>query len=1183
MRSLPLLALFSLLALGTSAAPLRRQTGPPAAAGSTGLRATACSDSALSLSCDGGSVIAIADAFYGRDIPGEAALDFSCQTPANNTQADDCSLSPALSAALAVDVGRSCDGQQSCSYLLDGHNADMWGDPCPGIHKFLRVSYDCMAPALFNPVPPAPEPSAYPTLGIRRPSTFAADKCPLVASAVANLSATVANWAIKVAPNPGPFNAFTIDMVDLDMSALAYLIELWTGNQGSIATTYYLHIRALNVFFPGTTVSIGRTNEVNMTTVIIEAANIIAMPGSNLDVYSYYPNPATGAKGPDVRIKAGRVFGRLDVRFNSMAAGSPLTSTVTGTYDLGLSPALAPPSAAGCSMWQQAGEYDLAYMPLPRCGQLPAPDQGFNPICASNFPSSPGPVQLTISAYFGPGWATAPAQDMIGLPMNTDRFTWPGKSDPYGTLKLDARVFYNAEGRPGNASTTTTAYSGVASSADYTIPLSSQPRVNGSIAALYKWSASFDPSNPLPPMAALQQAACAGGWPDTITQIASGPIVPTPGAGTANPASFPHLPRQLAALASACTEEMVGSGRYAEAFAFGLDLGDLLSLGAAPGDFDASASIGTLFTSQLSLRANRRDLAIQPVPFLSQKSINRLAALEVQNLEALAVQVEKARDSTQPISNALQAARGAAAAAAAQAGVYQDALGLDMKYVHSLGLAVQQLNESFLEAHANLNKTGKAFMEGVKEKVEENIFEAAFELVFAILSALIGGIGEGAAIAKIGKDAGSLAALFKDLDKVANLLKEIGTLLSGINSIIAASVALNNAINSNPVGNTDLSGAIASALSGNLSSGNLASLASSALAFQNLHDEAYLTVGPAINQGISGAAAYAEALAKTANAGGDLVKAQVNYLAAQNKELVAALKFQAAQAEATALQARANQLANDETAVVDAVIEMEFSLMKQKLRSLGLIWEACSAYEFAKTLPCPVNSSFSYPSLSSPAKYFAYQLDAALASVTQVADLEQCFCNISWVITEPTFIGNLSANGSAVLDLSDPWGELVRDLRPFDNFHVLRMDLKPFGIQPAGTNPDPILALTVTSNGEYRSLTTDPASGQRLVQSFMAPTFPLGLTLQPTIGWKVVEFADLIDVETGKDYVPTPYTRFLVEDNPLGSRWNWSGVFAVQIELWGYGRNSYGGSVGALGACDVCQTISTGGSSTGQR
>ncbi|KAI9000131.1 hypothetical protein DFJ74DRAFT_760592 [Hyaloraphidium curvatum] len=856
-----------------------------AACHGVGLRATACGGTSLQLSCNGG-VVVIADAFYGRVIPGEAALDFSCQTPANNTQVDDCSLSPALSAALAVDVARACDGKESCSYLLDANFEAMRGDPRPGVHKFLRVSYDCMAPALFAHVPPAPEPAQYPTLGTRRPSTFAAAKCPLVAAAAANVSASAANWALRVEPNPGPFGAYTVDAVDLDMSELDALLSAWTSGRASIHTAYSLKVRAVNVIFPGNTVSVGLGNTANMTRVVIEAANVVALPGSALAVYSTAPDPATGERGPDVKIRAGRVFGRLDVLFNGMKAGNPLVQSVSGTYNLGLSASTIPPSGIQCTTWAiQGSDVAFPYAAIPTCAPLPL-SQSFAPICVSQMDTSnPGsPVGLNLNPYYGASWATAPGQD--GLPFNTDRFTWDSKDNPNGAFDLDARVFYDAEGTPGNTSTSTTAYAGIASTADYSISLYNNLRADGSLALISQWSAAFDPSNPLPNMQQLQNATCGGGWQVGWKAAAFGQLAQTPGASTADPSSFPALPSQIASLASACADEMVGSGRYAEAFAFALDLGELLSLGAAQGDYAASASLGGMYASQSSLRADRRDLAIQPVPFLSQSSTNQLAALEVQNLEALAAQVDAVRDSTQRISSALQAAR--CAAAAAQAQVYRDSLGLDKSYVQSLGLAVQQLNASFAEAHANLNATGKAFMDAVEKKVEENVFEAAFELVFAILSALVGGIGEGAAIAKIGKDAGSLGKLFQDLEKVANMLKEIGTLLAGINSIIAASVTLNNAIISNPVGNTDLSGAIASALAGNLSTGNLASLASSALAFQNLHDEAYITVGPAINQGITGASEYAEALAKTANAGGDLVKAQINYLAAQNKELVAA-------------------------------------------------------------------------------------------------------------------------------------------------------------------------------------------------------------------------------------------------------------------------------------------------------
>jgi hypothetical protein len=183
---------------------------------------------------------------------------------------------------------------------------------------------------LFEPVPPAPEPAKYPTLGTRRPSTFAADKCPILTEAISDVSASAAAWQTRVQPG-----ALTLNFVDIDMSALPALVEQYTGGQRTLYNAYYVHIRALNVFFPGTMVSVGETNKVNMTRVVIEAANIIALPGSVLAVFSQVPDPATGAFGPDVQIKAGRVFGRLDVRYNGLQAGNPLISSYSGSYSRG--------------------------------------------------------------------------------------------------------------------------------------------------------------------------------------------------------------------------------------------------------------------------------------------------------------------------------------------------------------------------------------------------------------------------------------------------------------------------------------------------------------------------------------------------------------------------------------------------------------------------------------------------------------------------------------------------------------------------------------------------------------------------------------------------------------------------------------------------------------------------------
>ncbi|XP_051947232.1 L-rhamnose-binding lectin CSL2-like [Xyrauchen texanus] len=45
---------------------------------------------------------------------------------------------------ISVSLASQCDGNQNCSIIV---NTAVFGDPCPGIYKYMNVSYTCVLPA----------------------------------------------------------------------------------------------------------------------------------------------------------------------------------------------------------------------------------------------------------------------------------------------------------------------------------------------------------------------------------------------------------------------------------------------------------------------------------------------------------------------------------------------------------------------------------------------------------------------------------------------------------------------------------------------------------------------------------------------------------------------------------------------------------------------------------------------------------------------------------------------------------------------------------------------------------------------------------------------------------------------------------------------------------------------------
>jgi len=90
--------------------------------------ASTCEKNWLKIVCPSGQSINIKGAMYGRD-----NKDLTCGGPIRNIK---CKSMVSLSV-----VKSRCQSQKTCSMPATNH---VFGDPCPGTKKFLRVAYDCV-------------------------------------------------------------------------------------------------------------------------------------------------------------------------------------------------------------------------------------------------------------------------------------------------------------------------------------------------------------------------------------------------------------------------------------------------------------------------------------------------------------------------------------------------------------------------------------------------------------------------------------------------------------------------------------------------------------------------------------------------------------------------------------------------------------------------------------------------------------------------------------------------------------------------------------------------------------------------------------------------------------------------------------------------------------------------------
>ncbi|KAI9004978.1 hypothetical protein DFJ74DRAFT_646851 [Hyaloraphidium curvatum] len=1193
------------------AAPIARQQAPLRSQGTFGLSALACGNAAPRLECPAAATVAVSAAFFGRDLPAIDGLPETCPVLGNGAD-DECGYSPAIRAALAAHVARLCDGQQSCVPAVDA--VALFGDSCPDTSKFWRVEYDCRIDGWLGTQSAAMQSDPDP-LSIRRPSLLAASKCPKLAAGVLAATETAA-----IVPDITDVR-LALAFVDLDMSHLADFVR-GAAKGVELSQITELNLTAVNVVFPrDTTVSIGK-DTAGYTKVRIEAINVVSDNGT-LEVWSHGPN-AEGAYGPDVHIRAAKVFGSLGVSHNGLPAYHPVAAkkdiTVNGKL-LSLSmPALRPQTGDNAiDMCANTGLFDtLAALSVPNCSTVN--ETTYAPLCfrsgSCNQWDDPtrtcinATVELTMQDYGGAAFSVPSQGGGPWLALGVDRFTWPAFSGTWNGLNASSRTttygrttsqigaFHALDGSPAGTVADRARRIGLFSTSDYTVELAQHPAADYlalqdarrapkpdlSYLGLLSFSAKHATSSPAAPL-----DADASGLYDGICHVRSRTPVRLPqgtialDSAVASPFDSDPLVMRMAA---GCASEMAGFART-EATAFILDI-----FSSFPGDEGTASSpaLGARSTAtpdagstaaRGALLALSRDLAVsrarnvRRVPYLSVETITAQAELQLVALETVEDLIRAAVAKGLSHEAAAAALEGGLAAMDAEIAAAQAELRGALSHAEGLAAAASRLNATYVERIAGVEVEREAMARQIREKIGEQIAMTVVSFFTDAVAMIAGGVYGGSGMKNLLKDVAKLKDVTSNLDKMSKIFETIQKTVKGVSDFLKGTYPLVTAARLNPKKPQIAFPGVDTA-----DPNALADLTVSALAFKDLSAQAHLSLLPAIQQGISTAADFAIALAETANAGGDMIAANIALLGANNDVVSAAARLQAAQAARDRVAAARAGVEDRLVDVNRAILELGLDSVDAKVRAMQLVTEACLAFEYAFTAPCPAKVKGEMPDPSSPAATFKIAALEALQGLDQASLQSQCICNGSFVVTDPAFIGNLSSTGSAVLDLTDPTlPALANIFGPYENLHLFQLVLKPYGITFNGTavpGTTPVLHLDVAPSGEYLNIFTD-GNGQPWLAAFLATPYRWGISLQPSASWKVVVPGSLADKDAAKFYVPTPLARFTVRESAYSvPGWDWRGVWGVQVEMWAYGRlrPAYRSAVAASsGMCSTCSSV----------
>ncbi|KAJ6633435.1 Latrophilin Cirl, partial [Pseudolycoriella hygida] len=172
--------------------------------------AYACEGKTLTIECESGNLINLIRANYGR---------FSI-TICNDHGNVDWSVNCMSAKSLRV-LHAKCAHRQNCSVLA---STNMFGDPCPGTHKYLEAHYQCVSAAqtaatTTRPSPPwliTSQPSVWSTSTIRVPTTTRTNLHELPANNNNNISMpSVTKASIDKNPPQTPITATNIKNNDV--------------------------------------------------------------------------------------------------------------------------------------------------------------------------------------------------------------------------------------------------------------------------------------------------------------------------------------------------------------------------------------------------------------------------------------------------------------------------------------------------------------------------------------------------------------------------------------------------------------------------------------------------------------------------------------------------------------------------------------------------------------------------------------------------------------------------------------------------------------------------------------------------------------------------------------------------------------------------------------------------------
>ncbi|KAI9002988.1 hypothetical protein DFJ74DRAFT_745972 [Hyaloraphidium curvatum] len=1099
--------------------------------------------------CPAGTAIAVADAFYG----GDDELSLDC--PAAPT---DCAHPPARAAAVVLAAARVCNGKPDCALAQDALLPV--GDPCIGVNKAIRLRYECVQPAAA--VAPSSPPSDA-AMFARRPGTYAGAGCPSLQAAL-DAGNRAGYRFVKDTEAP-----IRLQFADLDLTQLDAKIREATGGALGVDTAANIDIVAVNVLLPaGSAVSIGRHAKAKVA-LSITAINIVAGPGSRLVVYSL-DERADPLPGPDVIVRAARIMGELHIDQNGLGTDDPVGPKV-GPFSYKLNPYNGPKIGADGQPNYGLGTHGLANMRPENLlvRQIPIrvashPDDCNGTLLCTTDPANydaMSPSQeltgLHLQTFYARTWPSAApqGQKFARWGTNADRFSWPGK-DAWGSV--DARVggFLPFDGEGAPSASGVRGERGIAASAEHEVRLEEDPAQMSEIpGGVFRALREVNAARMRDPEAVPELNYIKHEWlresfgrhKHFRYEAVHTPLL-------ADPEAWGGPAPEALEILELCLAETVSASRFAEAAARVADLADVLPDAGGDGDPAASAAVGRILGAHSGLLTGRREQAIAVVPYLSVDAISGRVSKELEHLLQLEAEVGKINAQASSVDVARQAVRLGTVAVEGQVANYEGELAASQTFI----TALQQKEADMQKAYDALQPEMEAAAANFKKALEKKL---AIELTFAAV-ALIGEFSNALFVFSAARKAVNVLKdvkenetqakrAFTEMDKLVKVLELIGKsiqqlryLSRAIQPVYAVAIATHN---SKPIMLSKAN--ITEYFSTVVDSGSLSTLATSALGYQELKDAAYIAFQPAVALGVSAATNVSQTMAKIANVGAELVATQTQLLSAMNAHVLSAYKLQSARKQAELVAKDRDDLDRDAQALVRAAFRLNQAMIAQKGVALARVYEACRAYEFAQTRACPVE----LPGLDSPAGDFARQIESvALEGLKPESYMSQCYCGAAFNLTDPALIADLRANASATVDLTG----LYRDshLAVLDNVHLARIDVRPHGVAPPEGASKPVLSMVLSTDGYY--LNTDSVAGTKAVRSFLAPGFTVANQVRPTVGWQVLVAGRFTDQEAARFFSATPFARFALAEHPLGEKWDWSGVEALEVVLSGWGRAS---------------------------